>query len=106
MDAGGRVDWGHLSAGDTQFGAGSKQYELLADVDDHAGPSPQPPATAGGPMGRGRGMVLPEWMTQGLPAARVLAPGALPAPHLLQACGLVCASGYVHNTKTWCGRQL
>lgn len=68
LHADGRVEWGHLSAGDHQFGDADRHYDLLPDNDELAMPVGQMPvASAAGPMGRGRSVVQPAWMTQGIP---------------------------------------
>ncbi|GFR46504.1 hypothetical protein Agub_g8085, partial [Astrephomene gubernaculifera] len=110
---GGKIDWGHLAADNKLYvnEKAASQYKLLEDeppqrplpppppqlaggpmsgsgggpaAGSWGGPSrPGPPAPVGGPMGRGRGMVLPAWMTQGSAGGGgggPPAPGSLPGP--------------------------
>ncbi|KXZ49883.1 hypothetical protein GPECTOR_19g334 [Gonium pectorale] len=98
---GGKIDWGHL-AGDTKLYVNEKaaaQYKLLEEEPPPRAPQPGPPGQGRGgpgipglgagisglpppsaPAGRGRGMVLPAWMTQGGGAGAPPAPGSLPGP--------------------------
>lgn len=78
--AGGKVDWGHLSAGDAALNAaftrGGQQYDMIGEeVDDMALDrlASQGGAAPLAPLGRGRGAVQPAWMTN--PAATA-APGS------------------------------
>ncbi|GIL65986.1 hypothetical protein Vafri_19629 [Volvox africanus] len=96
----GKINWGHLAA-DIKLYVNEKtaaQYKLLEDEEPAPAPrppGPPPPGPGGpglprsGPMGRGRGMVLPAWMTQqGAAGSSVAAagipttPGSLPANQL------------------------
>ena len=73
--AGGKVEWGHLAAGDAALNAAlhqdGRQYDMLGEEVEAL-----LPATAAGgvaPMGRGRDAVKPAWMTDNGAAA---APGS------------------------------
>eukprot|EP00877_Chromochloris_zofingiensis_P006031 jgi/Chrzof1/1681/Cz10g17030.t1 len=78
---GGKIDWGYMRADTKQYGAGSGQYNMLADEHDQDGDNPPgpsrtaPPAVQLPPAGRGRGAVVPAWMTQ----QQAVAPGSTTA---------------------------
>ena len=82
------MDWGHLAAGDAALNAAftrdGHQYDMLGDEADHMVPSGQQDSANGGtaPMGRGRDMVQPAWMTN--PGAAI-APGSEGMPAVMPA---------------------
>lgn len=69
--AGGKIDWGHLAAGDSNLRAAfetrqGQHYDMLEDDPDvRAGPvSGADPGSANlAPLGRGRDATQPAWMT-------------------------------------------
>ena len=71
------MEWGHLAAGDAALKAAftrdGQQYDMLGDEADHVDPTDQQGNDAAAPMGRGRDMVQPAWMTKSGAAA---APGS------------------------------
>ena len=74
---GGKVEWGHLAAGNAALKAAftrdGQQYDMIGDEVDHMDPPGQQGNDAAAPMGRGRNMVQPAWMTNTGAAA---APGS------------------------------
>lgn len=75
MCAGGKVEWGHLAAGDAALNAAlhqdGRQYDMLGEEVEVLVPASV--QGAGAPMGRGRDAVKPAWMTDNGAAA---APGS------------------------------
>ena len=66
---GSRIDWGHLAADNARVD-GADRYQMVSD--EEGGPASEPNGGGGsvpsgvgpsGPRGRGRGSVLPAWMT-------------------------------------------
>ncbi|DBA79854.1 TPA: hypothetical protein ACH3X2_007690 [Trebouxia sp. C0005] len=81
--AGGKVEWGHLAAGDAALKAAftrdGQQYDMIGDEVDHMDPPGRQGNDAAAPMGRGRDMVQPAWMTNSGAAA---APGSEAGVHI------------------------
>ena len=73
--AGGKVEWGHLAAGDAALNAAlhqdGQQYDMIGEEVEALAPAIA--QGAGPPMGRGRDAVKPAWMTDNGAAA---APGS------------------------------
>ena len=73
--AGGKVEWGHLAAGDAALKAAlhqdGQQYDMIGEEAEVLVPASA--QGAGPPMGRGRDAVKPAWMTDNGAAA---APGS------------------------------
>ena len=75
----GKVDWGHLAAGDAALNAAftrdGQQYDMIGNEVEHMDlPGQQVPGNdIIAPMGRGRDMVQPAWMTN---AGAATAPGS------------------------------
>ena len=73
--AGGKVEWGHLAAGDAALNAAlhqdGQQYDMIGEEVEALVPASA--QGAGPPMGRGRDAVKPAWMTDDGAAA---APGS------------------------------
>lgn len=77
--AGGKVEWGHLAAGDAALNAAlhqdGQQYDMIGEEVEALVPAS---AQGAGPsMGRGRDAVKPAWMTDNGAAA---APGSAGMP--------------------------
>ena len=81
MSAGGKVEWGHLAAGDAAlkaaFNKDGHQYDIIDDEMEGLGPAAvQAAATS---IGRGRDAVKPAWMTDTGTAAAPGSAGKLPS---------------------------
>ncbi len=94
---GGKVEWGHLAAGDAALNAAfnqeGQQYDMIGDEVDHmeGADRQQPGNDMAAPMGRGRDMVQPAWMTNNGAAAApgsqgTTVPACLSCSDVKQAC--------------------
>lgn len=81
MCTGGKVEWGHLAAGDAAlkaaFNKDGHQYDIIDDEMEGLGPAAAQAAAAA--MGRGRDAVKPAWMMEGGTAAAPGSAGMLPS---------------------------
>ena len=97
MHAGGKIEWGHLAAGDSNLRAAfeTRQGQHYDMVEDDADTQPAPLSRAGpsganlAPLGRGQDATKPAWMTH---------PGGLAAPGSTGALDAMCGQVLVFLT--------